>query len=680
MPKAVADNDTAAKDKAVITQDKDPINGVWTNSYGSIMRLQAEGGAITGYYSSTTGSTGVYKIVGFYDPEPTSKSRGTTVALAIAWRSYVGGEGGTGSHWTSTMSGKYFVDKDQEKMELINALSTSSVHEGENAEEGLYPESLTFKRYYDQSWETTKPPVKEYSDVSPIIGTWGNELITLVIEKATKDGFVEGICSIAGDEFPFNGCYDYDLASPLPAPAGIRAVSLVISNRDSKGNNHHSQMALSGLLHEKEGRLDLYGFKTFSLTKYTSNRLSYISLVKQQDEGKKNAMEPEEAGTLVLPVYRGLAKNNGATPWYVEMAIGDCSGNTGRDDLQLFKFIFDTGTACTWVTSKECDTVPCKHHSRYDFSDSKTHKWIDREEKLSQLGPWGEFAYKVSQDNWCFWASNPKQDKCLRKLYGLPGMKFMEATKLIDGKNPDGTFNTNWDDLVQDGSLSIPSDSAGNPSDHVMDMLISHKLIDRKLVSYWTSREFNRGEVIFGGLDSSRYNPKTLKYYSVDEKASAADNNLCFWAVDLDKILVGDAQVKLPSKNVTFVLDTGSSRFKGDPKIISEIINLITSNGEKPQKVTKASDLDNYPDLTIVLVDQDGNPNNYTLTAHEYFQEFPDGWRLAFHGLQATKDSSTADELLAGSMFIDHYYTVYDYTTDPVRVGIAERIDPDEPR
>ena len=109
---------------------------------------------------------------------------------------------------------------------------------------------------------------------------------------------------------------------------------------------------------------------------------------------------------------------------------------------------------------------------------------------------------------------------------------------------------------------------------------------------------------------------------------------------------------------------------------MSELVNLITGNGARPQTVKDPAELDSYPDLAIVLVDQDGNENEYTLSADEYFQEFPDIWRLAFHGLQPTVSSSTARLLLAGSVFLDHYCAVFDYTTDPVRIGVADRVDP----
>lgn len=110
--------------------------------------------------------------------------------------------------------------------------------------------------------------------------------------------------------------------------------------------------------------------------------------------------------------------------------------------------------------------------------------------------------------------------------------------------------------------------------------------------------------------------------------------------------------------------------------VIPPCMGLARDNGARPQIVTDTADLDSYPDFAIVLVDQDGGRNEHTLSAHEYFQAFPDDWRLAFHGLQPTKSASTARMLLAGSVFLDHYYVVFDYTTDPVRIGIADRVDP----
>jgi hypothetical protein len=336
----------------------------------------------------------------------------------------------------------------------------------------------------------------------------------------------------------------------------------------------------------------------------------------------------------------------------------------------------DTGTASTWVTTQECDTVPCRHHRRYDPRLSASYVSIDQEVRDSELGPWGKFHFKVGQDTWHFWAANLRRNERDPRLFSVEGMKFLEAVMLIDGQNPDGTSNTNWDDLVQDGSLAFPSGDAGSKSTQLLDLLLQEGLVDKKLMSYWTSPELNRGEVVLGGLNETRFEPGSLRYYPVNRDITSVDSASDLWSVALAGLSVGSTQVTLPSRGAAFALDTGSSRFKGDPAIIDDIVELVTDNGARSQTVTDLADLDAYPDLTIVLVDEDGGWNEYTLTAHEYFQEFPEGWRLAFHGLQPTENSSTARILLAGSVFLDHYYAVFDYGPDPVQVGIADRVDP----
>ena len=76
--------------------------------------------------------------------------------------------------------------------------------------------------------------------------------------------------------------------------------------------------------------------------------------------------EPDGTRVLAIPLRMGLAKDNGATPWYGELAIGGESQADADSAGQLLKFLMDTGTASTWATSRECDTIPCRHHRRYD--------------------------------------------------------------------------------------------------------------------------------------------------------------------------------------------------------------------------------------------------------------------------------------------------------------------------
>lgn len=369
---------------------------------------------------------------------------------------------------------------------------------------------------------------------------------------------------------------------------------------------------------------------------------------------------------LIIPLKTGLAKNNGATPWYAELSIG--SG----DQDQLFKLIMDTGTGSTWITSDACTTVACRHHRRYNPELSVSHRWIDLVERQSELGPWGAFSFVVGEDQWNFMAGKSLMYDNLEEI-AVPRMQFLEATNLIDGKNPDGSLNTNWDDLVQDGSLAFPSTNTNGPSTQILDLLVENKLIDQKIMSYWTSQQSNKGEVILGGVNNTKFISGTMHYFPVVRNVAEADQSEVPWTIELVELRVGEQTVKLPDTTAVLALDTGSSRFKGDPVIIGNIINLVTGNGSRHGTIGLPGKPEDYPDFTMVLRDQSGEQIEYIMTASEYFQPFPDSLRLAFHPLYPTRISSTANMLLAGSVFLDHYYIVFDYTSDPVRIGIAEK-------
>jgi hypothetical protein len=69
------------------------LSNAWINSYNSLMKLQQDPvtGMLTGTYSSTTGGTGTYDIVGWAAlNKPTTKA-GQGMAISILWRSNDGG-------------------------------------------------------------------------------------------------------------------------------------------------------------------------------------------------------------------------------------------------------------------------------------------------------------------------------------------------------------------------------------------------------------------------------------------------------------------------------------------------------------------------------------------------------------------------------------------------------------
>jgi saccharopepsin len=90
------------------------FTGQWENNYGSVMKLvQAVDGTISGSYSSTTGSSGTYYVLGYANPADPTAALGQAAALSIYWRPYAGaGQPDASWHWVSGLDGQMSIAKD----------------------------------------------------------------------------------------------------------------------------------------------------------------------------------------------------------------------------------------------------------------------------------------------------------------------------------------------------------------------------------------------------------------------------------------------------------------------------------------------------------------------------------------------------------------------------------------
>lgn len=91
------------------------LEGHWTNNYGSLMKLQYDPltGMILGNYSSSTGSTGIYRIIGAAMSNVVADDKGLPVALSIWWHDTSGGDRDPSWHWVSGLAGSYYKETGQ---------------------------------------------------------------------------------------------------------------------------------------------------------------------------------------------------------------------------------------------------------------------------------------------------------------------------------------------------------------------------------------------------------------------------------------------------------------------------------------------------------------------------------------------------------------------------------------
>ncbi len=118
------------------------LNGSWVNSFGSKMDLTVlPGGLILGDYSSTTGASGTYLVIGSCLPQDPTADSGQNLVLAIFWRPVDAQTYNASWHWMSSYCGQLQADG---SMTVVNSLVATVEYAG--AIPGDYIGELTFTR------------------------------------------------------------------------------------------------------------------------------------------------------------------------------------------------------------------------------------------------------------------------------------------------------------------------------------------------------------------------------------------------------------------------------------------------------------------------------------------------------------------------------------------------------
>ncbi len=236
-----------------------PISGTWTNSYCSQLDLSVdeESGRISGTYTSHTGATGSYNVVGSVAPlghreESGDPPNGRPVALAIQWRAInvsVADADGTW-HWVSNLAGQYHpaqsVDVPGQKsyeipetLELLNALIATATAPPLAASAPItWPQTLDFFKQAPEFCEPVTPPKPvpfTGSGKDLVSGTWeADDGSRLVLQANIDDGTVSGSYESESGTFGVEGLFD-NFSKPLPdVVVAEQGVSVAIA--DGRGS------------------------------------------------------------------------------------------------------------------------------------------------------------------------------------------------------------------------------------------------------------------------------------------------------------------------------------------------------------------------------------------------------------------------------------------------------------
>lgn len=120
------------------------INNSWVNEYHSLIQLKQDPatGMLSGLYSSTTGGTGTYEVVGWASLHEPTEQAGQPMAISVLWRSDDGGKSDP-SHEVSAMAGQVITMDNKLQLSLVH-IFVETDPDSAKIKAGFYPDKLIF--------------------------------------------------------------------------------------------------------------------------------------------------------------------------------------------------------------------------------------------------------------------------------------------------------------------------------------------------------------------------------------------------------------------------------------------------------------------------------------------------------------------------------------------------------
>ncbi|CAK7244484.1 MAG: aspartic proteinase precursor [Sporothrix thermara] len=303
---------------------------------------------------------------------------------------------------------------------------------------------------------------------------------------------------------------------------------------------------------------------------------------------------------------------------------------------QSFKVVLDTGSSNLWVPSRECGSIACYLHSKYDSSASSTYK-ANGSSFAIQYGS-GSLSGFVSQDTVNI--GNLQISK----------QEFAEATEEPGLAFAFGRF---------DGILGLGFDTISvNKIVPPFYSMINQGLLDSGVFSFYLgySDDGSDSEAVFGGVNKKHYEGK-ITTIPLRRKA--------YWEVDLDSVALGEDVAELDNTGV--ILDTGTSLI-ALPSNLAEMLNtqIGAKKGYNGQYSIDCSLKNSLPDVTFTL-----SGHNFSLPASDYILEVSGSCISTFMGMDFPEP--TGPLAILGDAFLRRYYSIYDLDNGTVGLALAKK-------
>ncbi|RPB21476.1 Asp-domain-containing protein [Terfezia boudieri ATCC MYA-4762] len=327
-----------------------------------------------------------------------------------------------------------------------------------------------------------------------------------------------------------------------------------------------------------------------------------------------------EGGGNVVPINNFLNAQ-----YFSEIEIGT--------PPQKFKVILDTGSSNLWVPSKQCGSIACYLHTKYDSSTSKTYHSNGTSFEI-RYGS-GSLSGFVSQD-----------DVKIGDVT-IKGQDFAEATSEPGLAFAFGRF---------DGIMGLGYDTIS--VNHIVPPfynMFHQGLIDEPIFAFYLGSTDKESEVVFGGIDEDHYKGSLVKL-PVRRKA--------YWEVEFESITFGDATAKL--EDMGAILDTGTSLIVF-PTTLADLLNkeIGAKKGFNGQYSVECSKRDSLPDLTFRLSGSD-----FSISPFDYILEVSGSCMSAFMGMDFPEPVGPL--AILGDAFLRRWYSVFNLGENTISLAEAK--------
>ncbi|XP_007954224.1 renin [Orycteropus afer afer] len=396
-------------------------------------------------------------------------------------------------------------------------------------------------------------------------------------------------------------------------------------------------MARWGLL------LVLWGYCTFSLPADSSilRRIFLKKMPSVRESLKERGVDVAKLSAEWSHFNKRVSLGNGTSPmiltnyldtqYYGEVGIGT--------PPQIFKVVFDTGSANLWVPSSKCSPLytACETHNRYDSSESSSYVENGTEFTISYGS--GKVKGFLSQD--VVTMGGIMVTQTFGEVTELPVIPFMLAKF-------DGVLG-----------MGFPSQAVSGVTP-VFDNIVSQGVLKEDVFSVYYSRNSHLlgGEIVLGGSDPQYYQGN-FHYVSLSKTG--------LWQIKMKGVSVRSVTL-FCEEGCMAVVDTGASFITGPTsslKLLMETLGakeLITN-----EYVVNCNQVPTLPDISFHL-----GGRAYTLTSTDYVLQDLDSndddlCTLAIHGLDIPPP--TGPLWVLGASFIRKFYTEFDRRNN--RIGFA---------